>query len=666
MAHSNASSLAGRRRLSPLRLYVYLVVAVGAAIIAESLFALIHTPQPAACLLFGVLAIVAGVFTMKMASVSANVSVTDTFFIAAAMLFGAAPATILVAIASAVVSCRRRHGRQRILFNTAAPALSMWLGAQTFFRIAGASPLAQGSQPVHTVIIPLLCMTAVFFLFNTGLTATAVALDTGAAPFAVWRKHFLWLWLNFLAAASVAFCLILLMQQVSLAAAAIVIPLLIIFHATLRSSYGRLDDAERHLDRMDRLYLSTIETLAMAIDAKDDVTHNHVRRVQAYAVGLARELGVGDETMLKALKAGALLHDTGKLAVPEHILNKPGKLTEAEFETMKLHVDVGADILSLVDFPYPVVPIVRCHHESWDGTGYPRGISGEDIPIGARILSVVDCFDALTSDRPYRQAMSSEAAFDILRERRGKMYDPRVVDTFISIQAKISPAEVSPPHQEDVMLRMSRVKHQSPVEPSPVEPHLPAGGQLSDDGLAFVSLSRLASGECTVADVLALASTLLRDTAAPSTAVWYILDQDTNALTVAHAAGSAADLFRGLSIPVGSRLSGWVAAHRQPIVNSDPALDLGAQAAVVPLQSCLSVPLVTGASLVGVLTLYSSQPKAFSDDQGRLLQMIAPHVANAMSRARRYEAAGPDVHAPSAEKRAPGGSLRLVANRVSR
>src|SRR6185437_13483294 len=153
---------------------------------------------------------------------------------------------------------------------------------------------------------------------------------------------------------------------------------------------------------------------------------------QSYAVGLARALGINDELAIKAIEAAALLHDTGKLGVPEHILNKPGGLTAPEFEKMKQHVDVGADILSLVEFPYPVVPIVRCHHESWDGSGYPRGVKGEDIPIGARILSVADCFDALTSDRPYRRALTDEAALDIIRERSGKMYDPRVVDTFIA------------------------------------------------------------------------------------------------------------------------------------------------------------------------------------------------------------------------------------------
>ncbi len=176
--------------------------------------------------------------------------------------------------------------------------------------------------------------------------------------------------------------------------------------------------------------------------------------------------------------------------MPEHILNKPGKLTEAEFEKMKLHVDVGADILSLVEFPYPVVPIVRCHHENWDGTGYPRGIGGEDIPIGARILSVVDCFDALTSDRPYRRRMTDEAALDILRERSGRMYDPRVVDTFIAVYRR---------HPDAGRDRRGASKCCSG---SPVAPRARRGaGPVSDarrrgvdDVLAFVSLARLARG----------------------------------------------------------------------------------------------------------------------------------------------------------------------------
>ncbi len=177
--------------------------------------------------------------------------------------------------------------------------------------------------------------------------------------------------------------------------AGVILPVLVISYLTFKTALGRIEDAHTHLSQLNRLYLSTIETLAMAIDAKDQITHGHIRRVQQYAVGLAKHLGITEQSQISAIEAASLLHDMGKLAVPEYILNKPGKLTLAEFERMKLHASIGADILSAIDFPYPVVPIVRHHHESWDGSGYPDGLRVHAIPIGARILSVVDCFDAL-------------------------------------------------------------------------------------------------------------------------------------------------------------------------------------------------------------------------------------------------------------------------------
>src|SRR5688500_16510387 len=181
----------------------------------------------------------------------------------------------------------------------------------------------------------------------------------------------------------------------------------------------------------------------MAIDAKDQITHGHIRRVQQLAVGLGEAMGLKESAQIRAVEAAALLHDMGKLAVPEYILNKPGPLTPSEFEKMKMHASVGADILSAIDFPYPVVPIVRHHHENWDGTGYPSGLAGADIPIGARILSVVDCFDALTSDRPYRPRLTDKEALRILMERRGTMYDPLVVDTLIRVHAELAPTTAS-------------------------------------------------------------------------------------------------------------------------------------------------------------------------------------------------------------------------------
>jgi len=656
---SNVRS-AQRAPSGALKPFVAVVTAIGAAVILHSLAGVAFVPRPYEWMLFAALAIATGSFSVKIASVVATISISDTFFITLALLFGPAPAAIAVAVDSLIMSWRLGHAWRRIMLNMAAPAVSIWAGAQVFFLIARVPALAHSDVAVGSLIAPLLLMTLIYFALNSGLIATAVGFESGQSPVDIWRRHFQWLGIGYMASASLAFCFVLLIQQVSFLAAIVILPMLAVFHLTLKASYGRLEDARRHLADVDRLYLSTVETLAMAIDAKDDVTHSHVRRVQAYAVGMARALGFTDESTLKAIEAAALLHDTGKLAVPEHILNKPGKLTPSEFEKMKLHVDVGADILSLVDFPYPVVPIVRCHHENWDGTGYPRGVKGEAIPIGARILSVVDCFDALTSDRPYRRAMTEDAALGILRERRGKMYDPAVVDMFIKVFRDIPVASHDAAETTEVMQRIAQSKHEAPVAEAPAAPSTFAA---SSNLLACVSLARVAGGEGSLADVLALSSKLVNDILPEATGAWFVPDQARDQLVVADAFGPAATVLAGFSVDVGDRLTGWVAASRQPILNSDASLDLGGrQEGHEPrLLTCMSVPLVAGEALVGVLSLYSAESEGFNDDRGRLIQMIAPHLATAISAAARNAAAkgAPIV----GEKAQPAAPLRLVSAR---
>ncbi len=643
-----------------LGIYLGLIVLSGAVVLVDAAFEAVHMPHPIQWLALAVIAMVAGSFRLNFASGSATIAIDeDTFIIAAALLFGPGPATLVVAASALVFSFRRRMPARQIAFNTAALAVSIWVASHVFFLIAGIAPLSQSKNPLGTLLLPLLAMTAVYFTLNSGLTAIAVGLDTRQSPIQIWRRHFQWLSIGYLAAASLAFCLIVLIQQVSLIAMVVVIPLLVVFHLTLRASFGRVEDGRRHLTAMDRLYLSTVETLAMAIDAKDDVTHSHVRRVQAYAIGLARALGITDEIELKAIEAAALLHDTGKLAVPEHILNKPGKLTDAEFEKMKRHVDVGADILSLVQFPYPVVPIVHCHHENWDGTGYPRGISGADIPIGARILSVVDCFDALTSDRPYRGRMTVAAALQILRERSGAMYDPLVVSTFIEVYASIpiAPGDIVAGHE--VLQRIHASRHEVDA---PREPVADVGGAASANLLAFVSLARAAAGDARVGDILALGSALLTDVMPGSTGAWFQPDAAHDRLVVAGAFGPAAALLRGTSVPVGERLTGWVAVRRQPIINSEASLDLGVLVNTVtpPLSRCMSVPLMVGDALVAVLTLYTAAPDGFTAEHGQLVQIVAPHLASAIDAAVRTESASRGKAPP--DKPGPR-ELRLVAAR---
>src|SRR5690606_2211052 len=222
-------------------------------------------------------------------------------------------------------------------------------------------------------------------------------------------------------------------SSIDLSFIGVILPLMLVVYFTYRWSSKRVEIEREKVQELNRVFLSTVEALALAIDAKDQVTHGHIRRVQRYTIALASALGIRDERQLDAIRAAALLHDTGKIAVPEYILNKPGPLTAAEFERMKVHADVGADILKSIDFPYPVEPIVRHHHEQWDGSGYPAGLRGYEIPLGARILAVVDCYDALTSDRPYRPRLSRQQAEQVLLEKRGKAYDPWIVDEFLRL-----------------------------------------------------------------------------------------------------------------------------------------------------------------------------------------------------------------------------------------
>jgi putative nucleotidyltransferase with HDIG domain len=177
--------------------------------------------------------------------------------------------------------------------------------------------------------------------------------------------------------------------------------------------------------------------------ARDESVHEHAERVQRYALALAREIRITDDCMLDALETAALLHDVGKLGIPDRLLNKPGPLTPEEYATVKQHATIGAELLSAVPFNGPLALIVRHHHENWDGSGYPDSLSGEDIPLGARLLSIVDCYDALTSDRPYRRAMSHDRAIAMIFERRDTMYDAAIVDAFLRIIQGIRVAERS-------------------------------------------------------------------------------------------------------------------------------------------------------------------------------------------------------------------------------
>lgn len=627
-------SSAGNSRLGPA--YLWTVIVIGLAIVAWSVFEWSANPIPWQWFLLAGLTLISGSATVRLPSSShASISVSEVFVFIAILLYGRAAGTVIVALDGLIISfwlAKRHRELSRAFFNVAAPALSAWCAAEVFFVTSGIAPLTTQPATLNQILLPLGLSALVYFGTNTWLVTFAIFFERKVKPLEVWLANFAWLSLNYFAGASVAVLVVVYNRTLDLAFIFVIVPLLFVLYFVFKTTMGRVEDANRHVEQVNALYLSTIETLAMAIDAKDQITHGHIRRVQTFAVGLAQHLGISDVESIKAIEAAALLHDTGKLAVPEYILNKPGKLTPAEFEKMKLHVTVGADILSAIDFPYPVVPIVRTHHENWDGTGYPRGVKGTDIPIGARILSVVDCFDALTSDRPYRPRLADEDAMEILRQRRGSMYDPLVVDTFIRVHAEIAPKAEPWAATHHALNEIASATHTQAAEAG--ASGLDDISASSDEMLTLYELARALSGQASVDDKAGIVGNHLRRLIPFSLCVFYMYEPATDELEAKHAVGEAAPLVKGMKIQLGQRLSGWVAANWQTILNSDAALDLGdtARSANPRLRNCLSTPMRSGDQLIGVLTLYSSASEGFTEDHRRLIEVVARQTAHALKR----------------------------------
>jgi putative nucleotidyltransferase with HDIG domain len=586
----------------PLRgqIYVASVAALGLIAIGICIANLYAKPVSTEWVFLALLTLLTGSFTVAVPGLPARISVSETFVFTSVLLFGTSAGTLTVALDTLVATlAARRKAPQaplKILFNLASAALSIWIAGSAFYAISGLQPLSASAATLPHILGPLVVMTALYFLLNSALVAIALSFEKGHSPFQIWRRNFLWLSVNYFGGASVAALLVAYTKTVDLTAFSIIVPLVVISYLTYKTSLGRVEDANKHVDEMKRLHLSTIETLATAIDAKDQVTHGHIRRVQQHTLGLAHAIGITDPNQLSAIEAAALLHDLGKLVVPEHILNKPGKLTTGEFERMKLHAGVGADILSSISFPYPVVPIVRHHHENWDGTGYPDGLKGTQIPLGARILSVVDCFDALTSDRPYRPRLSDEDAVAILMARRGSMYDPLVVDTFIEVKDRLA----------ESYMRNIALESAQPI---------PSSDRTRED---FERIPTLA------VDFSRALRTILQsvqDELKATLILAFVKDPVQDDIYVADVLGPDATRVKPFRLAVGSRVTGWVVANGRRIANADSQLEL--EGVFKDNRVCLSVPLVSAGNILGALTIFLEPGRAFDDASIMYVESVA-------------------------------------------
>ncbi len=497
---------------------------------------------------------------------------------------------------------------------------------------------------------PLLMAAAAttYFALNTISVSGVIAMTEGRNPVHVWKECYLWAFPYYLLGALIACGVSAVNRLVGWQFGLLAFPIVYWIYRSYRTYLSRLEAQKQHAEEIAALHLRTIEALSLAIEAKDHTTYDHLRRVQLYAVEIAKDLGLNLD-QLNAIRAAAMLHDIGKLAVPEHILSKPGRLTPEEFEKMKIHPIVGAEILDRVQFPYPVVPIVRSHHEKWDGSGYPDGLKTGAIPIGARILSAVDCFDALVSERPYRQAMTPQESLKTLSAEKGRSFDPRVIEVMERRYLEL----------EEMVNTMETERRRLDLAPKVHRLVVPSSGfaEVANDAeiRATSFLTSIISARQEAQLLFELAQTLgnslsLKETLSvvairlkqmiPHDSIVFFVSQE-GILIPEYVHGVDFDLFSSLRIPLGKGLSGWVARNEKPITNGNPAAEihLGGPSRVTILRSALSVPLRGRDGVAGVLSLYGREKDFFTKDHLRMLLAASSKLGVSVENALQYEKA---------------------------
>ena len=602
------------------------------------------------------------------------VTASDAIILFMLVAYGDAPAVYAAAIdgfvgTRAVVPASHAQRPIIILRSMAGMSISISLAgwvAQLFlgnFRGANVGGLA---PPLGVVLTALSAAAATHFVINTFMVASFQALKHRRSVAAEWVGNYLWMGVTCFPAAFAAGIIHLGMQSLGRVALIGGLPVFAIVYLSIKLYYDKMQEKVQHAAEVSAIHMRTIEALAKAVDAKDQVAHDHIKRVQTYALGLARLCHLSeDET--ESLRAGALLYDIGKLAVPDYILNKPGKLTAAEFERMKIHTIVGAEIVGTIGFPYPVVPIVRHHHERWDGKGYPEGLKAEEIPLTARILSLADCYDAIRDDRPYAKRMTREEAIDFLRSRGGTQFDPQLVALFVEHIDEFG-------REVMALIPTTSLDLQTDRNGSAIAPAATPGNGLATDEPEGTYLERITSAHRefntlyqmaqSVASSLELDTTLgiiteqLRSLVFFDTCVIYLTLPEGGTAKARYADGPGSRALAHRQVAFGDGLTGWVLAHREHFYNTDPALDLDgiADEECEAFRNLYVFPLIKDQETLGAIALYSLGLEQYTPDHVRLIEMATPiaseAVNNALCYARREEDALTDELTGLANSRA--------------
>src|SRR5579859_717369 len=559
------------------------------------------------------------------------------------------PETLVIGLTSTLAQFYWRPARKlklvQLVFNLSQFTVSSYV-AYTAYKLTAIYVLHAPGP------LALLVAAIMHYGCNTAAMATIIGLTEDKPIFKVWTDVYLWSFPYYMVGAAAAGLVHFLNRYIGWQSSLLVLPPIYLMYRSYRLYLGKLETEKQHAQQVSHLHLRTIEALALAIEAKDETTGEHLQRVRIYSMELAKELGLSeDET--EALQAASVLHDIGKLAVPEHIISKPGRLTPEEFEKMKIHPIVGAEILERVRFPYPVVPIVRAHHEKWDGSGYPQGLAGEAIPIGARILAAVDCFDALASDRQYRKALPFNEAMAKVVADAGKAFDPRVVEILHRRYIELEKLAHAQPQESPAKLSTDiKVKRGSApaagfaaseeIDGSPSQARAEVNALVATAqraGREILELSRQPGVALRVEDIFSLLAVRLKHVTPYESMAAYCPQGDV--LIPGFVSGENFRLFSSLKIPLGEGLSGWVAENHKAILNGNPSVEpgyLNDPTQYSTLRSALAMPIEGVNGIVAVLALYRSAQDAFTPDDLHLLTALASGLGSAIEAARNRKA----------------------------
>jgi putative nucleotidyltransferase with HDIG domain len=604
------------------KIFVALVITGGWLALVQSL---LHwqSHEPVNFIVYFLLTVFASGLKLQLPGVTGTMSVCF-FFILIGLVSLSLPEVLLTGCSAVLVQYAWQSTKKlravQLLFNLGSVSLAIITSYQVFH-----SPFLR-SLPIELAVL-LAIMATTYFITNTFSVAAVIALTESKSLPKVWREYYLWSFPYYLLGAATAGLFEIAKHRLGWQTSMLIIPVSYLVYRSYGLHLGRLDDAKKHAEETAALHMRTIESLAVAIEAKDHTTHDHLQRVKVYAMEIGKELRL-NESELDALRAASLLHDIGKIAVPEYIISKPGKLTPEEFEKMKVHPLVGAEILERAKFPYPVVPIVRSHHEKWDGSGYPFGLKGEQIPIGARILSVVDCLDALASDRQYRRAMPLPMAMEIVTREAGRSFDPRVVEVLkrrhveLERMARALPVETFS-LSTDIKVERGAAPDAGFEQASSAgapPPRVELGSLLE----TLPSLRSVLSFK----EIFLVLGSRLEELMPFDHLVAYVRREAQ--MVPEYVSGANTHLFESLRIPVGSGISGWVAENNRPIVNGNPSVEHEDLTTSGGLRSTLAVPLKGSRNVVGVLSLYRREPDAFTSNQLRILAALGSELAKSL------------------------------------